>query len=349
MTDPLSFACPIPTARTERIQVGHGGGGTMMRRLLHEVIVPRLTSSPKNAQTDSATLPYFPGRLAFTSDSYVVTPRFFPGGDIGKLAIIGTVNDLAMAGATPRAFSVSLILEEGLEVAELDKILVSMRNAADECAVEIVTGDTKVVERGKADGIFISVSGVGTLAEGVHLHPEQVLPGDALLISGDLGRHGIAVLGARNQFNFSTPLESDVASLFPAVRALLDAKVAIHFLRDTTRGGLSSALTELAEARGLSLAITEDSVPVNDEVSHVCELLGFDPLQVACEGRMLLVVAQSDTSKAIQVLRSVPVSSGAAVIGTVTEVLRSDVRLRTRLGSERLLYPPHGEQLPRIC
>jgi hydrogenase expression/formation protein HypE len=349
MSDSSSFTCPIPLGQTDRIQLGHGGGGTMMRRLLHELILPRLMKEPKTAETDSATLAFPSARLAFTSDAYVVTPRFFPGGDIGKLAIYGTVNDLAMAGATPRAFSVSLILEEGLELTELDTILTSMRTAADECAVAIVTGDTKVVERGKGDGVFIAVSGVGTLPEGVHLHPNQARPGDVILVSGDVGRHGIAVLGARNQFNFSTPVESDTASLFPAVRALIEGGIDVRFLRDITRGGLSSTLTELAEGCGLTLAIDENEVPVPSEVGHVCELLGLDPFHVACEGRMLLVVSANHQEHALEVLRTVPVSSGAALIGRVTAQRRPQVYLKTTLGTERLLYPPHGEQLPRIC
>jgi len=338
-------------AEPERIRLGHGGGGTLMRRLIDAELRP-LYGDPELVLHDAARLLLPHGRLAFTTDSYVVTPLEFPGGDIGSLAVIGTCNDLAMAGARPLHLSLGLILEEGLELPRLRRLLASLGQAARDCGVRIVTGDTKVVERGKADGLYINTSGIGLLQAPRPIGPEQIRDGDQLLVSGDLGRHGVAVLAARHGLDLHPPLHSDCAPLWPLVETLLAAGVRPRCLRDLTRGGLAAALQELAEAGGHALELEEERLPVCKPVRRCCELLGLDPLHLANEGRCLLVVAPED----LEASRAVLEPLGGGWIGEVRAgrsalegAAAARVLLRTPFGSERLLAPQSGELLPRIC
>ncbi len=335
----------------ERIRLAHGGGGTLMRQLIEKELRP-LYADPDLALHDAARLQLPHGRLAFSTDSYVVTPLEFPGGDIGKLAVIGTCNDLAMAGARPLHLSLGLILEEGLELERLRRLLGSLQQAARECGVAIVTGDTKVVERGKADGLYINTSGIGLLEAAEPIGPDRIRSGDQLLVSGDLGRHGVAVLAARHGLELQPPLLSDCAPLWPLVETLLAAGVRPRCLRDLTRGGLAAALEELAEAGGHALMLEEERLPVCAAVARCCELLGLDPLQLANEGRCLLVVAPEDLNTSQRLLEPL----GGSWIGEVSAGSSglsgpgtAQVLLRTPYGSERRLAPQSGELLPRIC
>ena len=328
----------------ERIQLAHGGGGTLMQQLIDQEL-RLLYADPAQVLHDAARLELPPGPLAFSTDGYVVQPLEFPGGDIGSLAVIGTANDLAMAGARPLHLSVAMILEEGLPLELLRRLVASMAAAARACELTIVTGDTKVVERGKADGIFLTTSGIGVVEAPAPIDPTAIRPGDQLLVSGDLGRHGVAILAARHGLALQPPLLSDCAPLWPQVRALLEAGVAIHCLRDLTRGGLASALQELAEAAGVELAIEEGRLPVLEAVARTCELLGFEPLHLANEGRFVVVVPPSARDQAQALLAA----SGGAWIGSVRPANGARVLLTTALGTERLLLPLSGELLPRIC
>ena len=327
----------------ERIRLGHGGGGTLMQQLIEQEF-RRLYDDPAQPLHDAATLALPHGLLAFTTDSYVVHPLDFPGGDIGQLAITGTANDLAMAGARPSQISVALILEEGLELSCLRRIVASMGRAAAACGVAIVTGDTKVVERGKADRVFITTSGIGVIESPTAIGPGASGVGDQLLVSGDLGRHGLAILATRHGLELDPQVESDCAPLWPQVKELLAAGVRLHCLRDLTRGGLASALQELANAAGAEFHVEEERVPVLPAVESACGILGFEPLHLANEGRFLAVVPAEDRAAAEALL----LSSGGRWIGEV-RAGAARVVLRTRYGSERLLVPPTGELLPRIC
>lgn len=348
----FDLSCPLPL-RHDTIQMAHGGGGRMMRDLLEAVMLPAFANEALEARHDSAVVTALGTRLAFTTDTYVVSPRFFPGGDIGRLAVYGTVNDLAMAGARPLFLSVGMVLEEGYPIEELRRVVASMKLAADACGVAIVTGDTKVVDRGRGDGIYINTAGIGTVAEGVRVGPGQVRPGDAVLLSGDVGRHGIAVMSVREGIAFQTPVESDCGPLHGLVRALQDAGVPLHCLRDATRGGLAAVLNEIATDGRVGVEVREDAVAVLPGVEGACEMLGLDPLYVACEGRMVAVVPSEEAERALAILRATPGGEGAARIG---EVLAQGpgkaigtVILRTRLGTRRILDLLSGEQLPRIC
>jgi hydrogenase expression/formation protein HypE len=349
MSDDVAPSCPLPLSGHDRVQLAHGGGGRLSRELLERLFLPAFANPALAARHDSAVLPIGGLRLALTIDAYVVHPRRFPGGDIGRLAVYGTVNDLAMAGARPLALSVAFVLEEGLDLAELGEVVATMRDAAATCGVALVAGDTKVVDRGKGDGVFVTTSGVGLVPEGVDIRPARVRPGDAVLLSGDVGRHGIAVLSVREGLAFESPVESDCAPLADLVAALLEAGIDLHCLRDATRGGLASVLNEIASDAGVAVEIDEAAVPVNDSVAAACELLGLDPLYVACEGRMAVFVAGCDAERALEVLRRDPRGAGAAHIGTVGDAGRAGVTLRTRIGTRRTLDLLSGEQLPRIC
>jgi hydrogenase expression/formation protein HypE len=331
------------------ILLGHGGGGRLMKNLIEDTILPRFRNSFLETRHDGALLPVGDSRVAFTTDSYVVRPWAFPGGDIGSLAVIGTVNDLAMCGARPAWLSAALILEEGFPLASLTRVLDTMRRTADLCGVEIVTGDTKVVDHGKGDGIYINTAGIGVVDRPDPIGPSRIQPGDAILLSGDVGRHGIAVLAAREGFDFETRLESDVAPLTGPVLALLAGGIEVHGLRDLTRGGLAAALVELAETTRLPITVEEALVPVIPEVRGVCELLGLDPLHVACEGRFIAFLPGRDVAKALEILRSDPVSEDAVRIGTVSDGEPGRVVLETTLRTLRVVDLFSGEQLPRIC
>lgn len=346
MPEDFSISCPVPRDPEERVLLSHGGGGRLMHRLLDTLILPAFANELLAQQHDGAVFDVS-RRIAFTTDSYVVRPIFFPGGDIGTLAVHGTLNDLAMCGARPVALSAAFVLEEGLPMADLRRVVESMRGAAG--GVPIATGDTKVVDRGKGDGIYITTSGVGVVEHALNIGPKSVRPGDALLVSGDLGRHGIAVMAQREGIAFETTIQSDTAPLWSAVDALLRAGVSVHCLRDLTRGGLASALVEIAQGAGVSIAVDERAVPVTGEVASACELLGLDPFYVANEGRFVCFVPADEAERALEVLRRTSVAAEAVLAGGVADGPSGRVTLRSRIGATRILDMLSGEQLPRIC
>ncbi len=340
-----SLTCPIPLQRYPQILLAHGGGGRLMHQLIEEMFVA--TFQPEGVwQHDAASLTLAGDRLAFTTDSYVVTPLFFPGGNIGSLAIHGTINDIAMAGARPYYLSLSFILEEGLLMDTLWQVVQSIQAAAEQSQVRIVTGDTKVVDRGKGDGLFINTAGIGILEHDSFIGPSAVQPGDVVLLSGDLGRHGMAILSAREGLAFETTIESDSAPLAAPVLDLLK-HVPVHCLRDLTRGGLASALNEIAISANLTIQLEATAIPVPAEVQGACEMLGLDPLYVANEGRFVAFVPASVNALALDCLQRY--NPLAQVIGTVIGVQSAQVILQSPLGSQRILDLLSGEQLPRIC
>ena len=346
-TDPFALACPRPL-RHDSVQLAHGGGGRLMKELIEGLFLPILGADPAGLH-DSAVVEAGGARLAFTTDGFVVHPRVFPGGDLGELAVYGTVNDLAMAGARPLALSSAFILEEGLPFAELSPLVASMKAAADRCGVRLATGDTKVVDRGKADGVFITTAGIGLIPAGVELHPRRVRPGDAVLVSGDLGRHGIAVMSVREGIRFETPVTSDCGPVHHLAAALLAGGLDVHCFRDPTRGGLASVLNEIAASAGVAIESDEAAIPVDEAVAAACEILGLDPLYVACEGRLVAFLPEAEADQALAILRAIPEGQGAARIGRVVDGPAGRVGLRTVLGTSRLLDLLSGEQLPRIC
>ncbi len=334
----------------DKILMAHGGGGILTRRLIEEEILPRFQNEALAPLSDSALLNLnHPGKLAFTTDSYVVTPLFFRGGDIGRLAVCGTVNDLSMAGATPLALSASLILEEGFPLEDLQKILDSMAATAREVGIPIVTGDTKVVERGSANGLFINTSGIGIVPEGISVSMSSAKPGDVVLINGPIGDHGIAVLSEREGLKFDTPVESDVAPLNSLVAALFEITPEIHCLHDPTRGGLATGLNEIAGASQVGIRLFEDKIPLRPEVQGACDLLGLDPLQVANEGKVIILCPSAFQDALLERLKSHPFGKNASVIGEVVEKPAGTVLLKTLIGGERIVDVPYGENLPRIC
>lgn len=339
-------ACPVPGV-PDIVVPAHGGGGRMTQRLMDQVILPALGDSGPEGLHDAATFAAS-GMIAVSTDSFVVTPWRFPGGDIGSLAVHGTVNDLAMAGARALALTAGFVLEEGFPLQSLREVVSSMARAARECGVRIVAGDTKVVERGHGDGVYVNTTGVGLVLEGSSISPSSVQPGDVVLVSGDLGRHGTAVMTSREGLELDSDLSSDSASVSAPALALLDAGLPVRCMRDPTRGGLASVLNEIAATSQVRIRIHEDRVPVRADVAGVCELLGLDPLYVACEGRFSVFVAPEAEEEALRILRSYEVSAGACRIGEVEEGA-SGVLLRTTLGVDRILDLLSGEQLPRIC
>ena len=339
--------CPVPHPLPPLITVAHGGGGTAMHRLINEIFLQQFDNPVLREQGDAARIALKGMTLAFTTDAFVVRPLFFPGGDIGALSVYGTVNDLAMQGASPLCLSAAFVLEEGLPMETVERVAASMRRAADEAGVSIVTGDTKVVERSRGEELLITTAGIGLCRTPVSLSGNAIVPGDRILVSGDLGRHGIAVMSVREGLEFTYPIESDAAPLVAQVMALLDAGVELHALRDLTRGGLASAVNELAVAAGRSFLLREDRVPVCEEVRGACELLGLDPLYVANEGRFMAVVPESDAGQALEVLRGF--HAEAALVGEVSADLTPRAVLESLIGAPRILDMLSGEQLPRIC
>lgn len=348
MTDVPSPAvsCGVPK-RPAVVLLAHGGGGRMSHDLIERVFLARFPSPALQARHDGAILDLGGAQIAFTTDAYVVSPLEFAGGSIGTLAVYGTVNDLAMCGATPHALSVAFVIEEGLPIELLERLAADVQAAAERAGVEVVTGDTKVVDRGKGDGLYLTSSGVG-LVLGDPPRPDRVVEGDAVLVSGDLGRHGVAVLSRREGLEFETEIRSDCAPLNGLVRDLIGAGVTLHCLRDLTRGGLTSALVEVAEVARVTIEVDERRVPVSEEVRGACELLGLDPFYVANEGRMVVFVPEAEAEQALAVLRADPLGQGAARIGSVAAG-PPHVVLRTAIGSRRALDMFSGEQLPRIC
>jgi hydrogenase expression/formation protein HypE len=343
-------ACPLPIVFLDTVLLGHGSGGKRTRELLDGIIVRELGEESLAPMHDGALLDPPPGgRLAMTTDSYVVHPRFFPGGDIGSLAVHGTVNDLAMCGASPRWMSVALILEEGLPIGELARVLRSMRQAADEAGIRIVTGDTKVVERGKGDGIFINTTGVGVVREGIAIDPRRARPGDRILLSGEIAAHGMAIMAVRDRLEFETEIRSDSTSLWGLTEVILEACPDTHVLRDPTRGGIAGALNEIARQAGVGILIEEVAIPVGETVRGACEILGLDPFYVANEGKLLAIVPAESAERVLAAMRSHPLGTEAALIGEVVEVHPGMVDLETRVGGRRVVDLLSGEQLPRIC
>lgn len=340
--------CPAPNQKHACVQMAHGGGGKLMHQLLEQVFLPAFGSEP-NQQHDSAVLEKLNGRLAFTTDSYVVRPIIFPGGDIGSMAVHGTVNDLAMSGARPLYLSAGFILEEGLAMETLLRIVQSMREAARRCGVRIVTGDTKVIEKLHGDGLFINTTGVGLVEHPLVIAAGSVRSGDIVLLSGDLGRHGMAIMSVREGLKFETAIESDSAPVSEVVSKLIAAGVEIHCMRDLTRGGLSAALNEIATSAGVQIVVEEEAIPVREDVRAACEILGLDPLHVACEGRFVAFVAAKDGPRALELMRAHESGIRAAQIGSVSGDSRRTVILKNCLGAKRILDMPTGEQLPRIC
>jgi hydrogenase expression/formation protein HypE len=342
-------ACPLPAEADAFVTLAHGAGAAATQRLLEERVLPRLANPWLLARHDGAVLDTGAGaRVAFTTDTFVVSPLEFPGGDIGSLAVHGTLNDLAMCGARPLALSCALVLEEGLPLATLDRVLDSLAGAARAAGVPVATGDTKVVERGKGDGLFVNTAGLGLVPEGRELAPQRVAAGDVVLVSGGLGEHGAAVLSVREGIELESGIQSDSASLCDLVETLLEVAPGVRCLRDPTRGGVGAALDEIARGAGVELEIDEPALPVGEPVRAVCELLGLDPLFLACEGRLLAFVPEAQAAAALAALRGHPQGRGAARIGQA-RAGRARVAVRTRFGSRRLLVVPSGDPLPRIC
>jgi hydrogenase expression/formation protein HypE len=341
-----------PRGHRDQIMLAHGGGGELMARLIRERFLPHFGNPTLDRLTDGAVLPRPAGDLVFTTDSYVVTPLEFPGGDIGRLAVAGTVNDLAVMGATPLALSLALILEEGLPLDVLDRVLASIAATAREAGVPIATGDTKVIERRTptgAPGLFINTAGIGQQRPGLMLDARRIAPGDAVLVSGRIAEHGLTIMSLRAGIAFESTLRTDAAPLHGLIGAVLDSGAAVRFMRDPTRGGLAGVLADIATDSGLSVDIREADVPLSVTARHAAEMLGLDPLTVANEGKVVFVVAGADAPRALAACRAHPLGQAAALIGAVVDRQPPLVELLTRAGGRRIVQRPYGEELPRIC
>ena len=332
-----------------RVDMSHGGGGRAMVQLIADLFARHLGNEYLAQGNDGTVLPAGPGRLVVSTDSHVVSPLFFPGGDIGGLSVHGTVNDVAVMGATPLYLTAGFILEEGFPLADLARIVESMAAAAKEAGVMLVAGDTKVVEQGKGDGVFITTTGIGFLPEGLHLSGDQARPGDAVLVSGSIGDHGMAIMSRRENLSYDAPILSDSASLNGLTAAMLASGVAIRVMRDPTRGGLAATLNEIAHQSGVGIHLEEAAIPVKREVEAACELLGLDPLNIANEGKLIAVCAAADAEKLLAAMRSHPQGAAAAIIGRVVEDPNAFVQMKTKFGGRRMVDWLSGEQLPRIC
>jgi hydrogenase expression/formation protein HypE len=351
-SDTLDFTmtCPIPISEYPQVLVAHGGGGRLMHNLIGKMLLPAFQNTLLNQQHDGAVFELGGVKLAFSTDSYVVNPLFFPGGDIGKLAVDGTVNDLAMCGARPLFLSLGLIIEEGLPMDTLWRITQSIQAAAAEAGVEIVTGDTKVVDCGKGDGIFINTAGVGIIEHGQVMNPRKIQAGDMILLNGDVGRHGMAIMATREGLTFESEIESDLAPLNRLTQKLLAAGVEIHCMRDLTRGGLASGLIEIAETANAHLHIETLAIEIREDVRGACEILGLDPLYVANEGRFIAFVKPSDARQALEIMQADSLGENAAIIGQVVDDNKMGlVTIKSEIGSTHILDMLSGEQLPRIC
>jgi hydrogenase expression/formation protein HypE len=344
------LSCPVPITDYKTVLLAHGGGGKLTQQLIQKMFLPQFLNPHLETLHDGAVLEVNGARLAFTTDSFVVSPPFFPGGDIGKLAVNGTVNDLAMCGARPLYLSAALILEEGLPMEDLWRIVLSMQAAAQVAGVTVVTGDTKVVDRGKGDKVFINTTGIGLVPPGVHVAPQRARPGDQVLLSGAIAVHGIAIMSVREGLEFDTQLESDTAPLNDLVLRVLEVAGAdVHVLRDPTRGGLASALNEIADQARVGIVLDQRAIPIWEEVKGACEILGLDPLYVANEGRFLAVVAPEVADRVLAIMGAHPLGQEAAIIGEVVTDHPGTVVLRSSIGGRRVVDMLSGEQLPRIC
>ncbi len=346
---PQGLTCPVPMSTYPAIVLAHGGGGKMTHRLIEQVFRKHFSNPLLDLMHDGAMLPVDAGRIALSTDSYVVSPVIFPGGTIGELAVNGTVNDVAMCGARPDYLTASFILEEGLRIDELETIVESMAAAARSAGVLIVTGDTKVVPRGKADKIFITTSGIGMIPDGRMIHPSQINAGDVILISGTIGDHGMAVMSVREGLEFESEIRSDTRALNGLVEEMYRVSSEIHFLRDPTRGGVASTMNEIASSAHKGVRLFEQAIPVSDNVRAACEILGFDPLYVANEGKLIAIVASHDAENILAAMKRHPFGTESAIIGEVTNDHPSVVVLQTAIGGERVVDMMSGEQLPRIC
>jgi len=329
--------------------MGHGGGGAMSAELIEHLFLPAFGPAADAAMGDSAVLEVAGSRLAFSTDSFVVRPLFFPGGSIGDLAVNGTVNDLAMSGATPLYLSVGFILEEGVEIAQVGAVAQRLGEAAQRAGVQVVTGDTKVVESGHGDGIYVNTAGIGVIPDGVDIRPDRARHGDQVIVSGDLGVHGVAIMSVREGLEFGTEIRSDCQPLHGLVAAMLDVTRDLHVLRDPTRGGLATSLNEIASSSGVGIALDERALPIPEMVADACSLLGLDPLQVANEGKLVAFVAPEDADEVLAAMRAHPAGAGAVVVGECVADHPGMVSARTGFGAERVVDLPIGEQLPRIC
>jgi hydrogenase expression/formation protein HypE len=347
--DPLNGSCPVPIAEHGRIVLGHGSGGKLSGELLQDIFLPAFDNEHLARLGDQAMLDVNRTRLAFTTDSFVVTPIFFPGGDIGQLAINGTINDLAMGGARPLYIAAAFILEEGLEIDELRRVVESMRAAAAAAGVQVVTGDTKVVERGKGDKLFITTTGLGIVDKPVAISADRARPGDKVILSGTIGDHGMAIMSRRENLEFEGTIESDSAALNGLVSTMIAASPDIHCLRDPTRGGVATTLNELAVASAVGIEIDEKEIPVREAVRGACEIMGLDPLYVANEGKLVAIVAPDAADSILSAMRSHPLGKDAAIVGEVLAEHPRMVVLKTTIGGRRIVDVLFGEQLPRIC
>jgi len=344
------FECRLPLRDYPTVTLGHGSGGRLSADLVEHLFLPAFDNAALRARGDGAVISIADMRLAISTDSFVVRPLFFPGGNIGELAVNGTVNDLAMCGAVPLHLSASFILEEGFELAQLNAIAHAMGEAAARAGVSIVTGDTKVVEKGHGDGVFINTTGIGVIPAGVHLAAERVRTGDVVLLSGTIGDHGMAIMSVREGLAFEAPIQSDTAPLHTLVQALLHLNAeAVHLMRDPTRGGVAAALNEIAQQARVGIVLDERAIPVRPAVSAACEMLGLDPLYVANEGKLIAIVAREHAEAMLAALRAHPLGEAAAIIGEVTDQHPGLVAMRTRIGATRVVPMPQGELLPRIC
>jgi hydrogenase expression/formation protein HypE len=345
----LTLSCPVPVTVRDHVSLGHGSGGKLSAELMRDIFLPAFRNSTLERMEDQAVFAVNNGRMAFTTDSFVVKPLFFPGGDIGSLAVHGTVNDLAMGGAKPLFLSTAFIIEEGFSMEKLRRIVDSLGRAAKECGVQIVTGDTKVVDKGSGDGVFINTTGLGVVTEGVYLSAGEARPGDAVILSGSIGEHGIAILAEREGLEFDSPVESDSAPLHKLVADMLETTHAIRCLRDPTRGGVSSSLNEIAAQSQVGIMLDEPSILIREEVRGACEMLGLDPLYVANEGKLLAIVDAKVADELVAVMRRNPLGRDARRIGTVSGMDAGWVTMRTVLGTTRIVDMLAGDQLPRIC
>jgi len=345
----INASCPIPISQFDKVTLAHGGGGKLSQQLVQNIIFHYLGNDILNVGHDGAMFEISGKRLAFTTDSYVVQPIFFAGGDIGELAVNGTVNDLVCCGAKPLYLSLAFILEEGFLLQDFEKVVISIKNAANKANVKIVTGDTKVVDRGKGDQIFINTSGIGIIDDDLHISPTNAQTGDVIIVNGNIADHGITIMSTRAGLEFETQITSDTAALNGLMQHVFETTKNIHVLRDPTRGGLASSLNEIAQASSKGITIFEDKIPLIEETKAACELLGFDPLYVANEGKILVFVPENEAAKILEVMQQHPLGTNAAIIGKVTSENTGMVRLKTQIGSHRIVDMISGEQLPRIC
>jgi hydrogenase expression/formation protein HypE len=343
------WSCPAPLRDQPNIVMGHGGGGKLSAELIEHLFLPAFGNEHLEGLGDAAVVELPAGRIAMSTDSFVVRPRIFPGGDIGELAVNGTVNDVAMTGAVPRYVSVAFILEEGMPLAELAAIAQSMAKAADQAGVQLITGDTKVVDRGHGDGMYINTTGIGVLRDNVDIQPRNIAPGDAVLVNGTIGDHGMAIMSVREGLEFESTITSDTAPLNHLVAALLDGGIAVKAMRDPTRGGLAATLNEFAVAGGVGVVVEERSLPVKREVASACEMLGMDPFYVANEGKVVVVVPADQAGAALEIMRADELGRAATMIGEVVAGHPGVVVAKTAIGATRVVDTQVGEQLPRIC